>query len=222
MSRTTRMTDLDTGALGAGRIESRELEQEMRSSFLDYAMSVDRRARAARRARRAQAGAPPRPVRDARARACSRTARDVKCARVVGEVMGNYHPHGDRRSTTRSCGMAQPFSLRYPLVDGQGNFGNIDDYPAAAMRYTECRLDAARDRDAPRHRHGHGRLPAELRRVAPGADGAARRGSRTCSSTAPPGSRSAWRRTSRRTTSARAIDAVVAADRRLRTRASTT
>ena len=64
----------------------------------------------------------------------------LKCARVVGDVMGSYHPHGDTAIYDTLVRMAQPFSLRYPLVDGQGNFGNIDDYPAAAMRYTECRL----------------------------------------------------------------------------------
>ena len=64
----------------------------------------------------------------------------VKCARVVGEVMGNYHPHGDAAIYDTLVRLAQPFSLRYPLVDGQGNFGNIDGYPAAAQRYTECRL----------------------------------------------------------------------------------
>jgi len=64
----------------------------------------------------------------------------LKSARVVGDVMGYYHPHGDQSIYDTLVRMAQPFSLRYPLVDGQGNFGNIDDYPAAAMRYTECRL----------------------------------------------------------------------------------
>ena len=63
-----------------------------------------------------------------------------KCARIVGDVMGSYHPHGDTAIYDTLVRLAQPFSLRYPLVDGQGNFGNIDDYPAAAMRYTECRL----------------------------------------------------------------------------------
>jgi DNA gyrase subunit A len=64
----------------------------------------------------------------------------VKCARVVGEVMGNYHPHGDAAIYDTLVRLAQSFSMRYPLVDGQGNFGNIDGYPAAAQRYTECRL----------------------------------------------------------------------------------
>ena len=65
----------------------------------------------------------------------------VKCARIVGEVMGKYHPHGDCAIYDALVRMAQDFSMRYPLVDGQGNFGSIDGDNAAAMRYTECRLD---------------------------------------------------------------------------------
>src|SRR5471030_2729692 len=64
----------------------------------------------------------------------------VKCANIVGYVMGNHHPHGDSAIYDTLVRLAQPFSLRYPLVDGQGNFGSIDDDPAAAMRYTEARL----------------------------------------------------------------------------------
>jgi len=63
-----------------------------------------------------------------------------KCAKVVGDVMGGYHPHGDAAIYDTLVRMAQPFSLRYPLVDGSGNFGSLDGDPAAAMRYTECRL----------------------------------------------------------------------------------
>jgi DNA gyrase subunit A len=124
--------------LGAGRIESRELEAEMRSSFLDYAMStiVARRSRTCATASSPSTGGsstrcPSSAFQPGRPR--------VKCARVVGEVMGNYHPHGDAAIYDTLVRMAQPFSLRYPLIDGQGNFGNIDGYPAAAQRYTECR-----------------------------------------------------------------------------------
>ena len=187
--------------LNPGRIESRELEQEMRSSFLDYAMSVIVVARAAGRARRAQAGAPPHPLRDARGRPAAEPAA-LKCARVVGDVMGSYHPHGDTAIYDTLVRMAQPFSLRYPLVDGQGNFGNIDGYPAAAMRYTECRLarlatELLRDIDADTvdFKPNYDESRREPR--------CCRRGSRTCSSTARPGSRSGWRRTCRRITSAR-------------------
>ncbi|MGH9370401.1 MAG: DNA gyrase/topoisomerase IV subunit A [Vicinamibacterales bacterium] len=72
-------------------------------------------------------------------------AKHRKCAKVVGDVMGNYHPHGDSALYETLVRMAQPFSLRYPLVDGSGNFGSLDGDPAAAMRYTECRLDRLSD-----------------------------------------------------------------------------
>src|SRR5919199_41171 len=127
------------GPLGPGRIESRELEQEMRSSFLDYAMSVI----VARALPDVRDGLKPvhRRVLYAMHEAGLQPNRPrLKCARVVGDVMGAYRPHGDAAIYDTLVRMAQPFSLRYPLVDGQGNFGNIDDYPAAAMRYTECRL----------------------------------------------------------------------------------
>ena len=127
------------GPLSAGRIESRELEQEMRSSYLDYAMSVivgralpDARDGLKPVHRRVLYGMhedglqPNRPYK--------------KAASTVGNVMGRYHPHGDSAIYDTLVRMAQPFSLRYPLVDGQGNFGSIDDDPAAAMRYTEARL----------------------------------------------------------------------------------
>jgi DNA gyrase subunit A len=125
--------------LGSGRIEGRELEQEMRTSFLDYAMSVI----VARALPDARDGLKPvhRRVLYAMHEAGLQPNRPrLKSARVVGDVMGYYHPHGDQAIYDTLVRMAQPFSLRYTLVDGQGNFGNIDDYPAAAMRYTECRL----------------------------------------------------------------------------------
>ena len=76
-----------------------------------------------------------------------------KCSRIVGEVMGKYHPHGDAAIYDTLVRLAQDFSMRYMLVDGQGNFGSIDDDPAAAMRYTEARLarlasEMLRDLDA--------------------------------------------------------------------------
>jgi DNA gyrase subunit A len=125
--------------LGAGRIEPRELEQEMRSSFLDYAMSVI----VSRALPDVRDGLKPvhRRVLYAMHEAGLQPNRPrLKSARVVGDVMGSYHPHGDTAIYDTLVRLAQPFSMRYPLVDGQGNFGNIDDYPAAAMRYTEVRL----------------------------------------------------------------------------------
>src|SRR5437660_8335464 len=133
------MSELDTGALGPGRIETRELEQEMRSSFLDYAMSVI----VARALPDVRDGLKPvhRRVLYGMHEAGMQPGRPhKKCARIVGDVMGSYHPHGDTAIYDTLVRLAQPFSMRYPLVDGQGNFGNIDGYPAAAMRYTECRL----------------------------------------------------------------------------------
>ena len=70
-------------------------------------------------------------------------AKHRKCAKVVGDVMGSFHPHGDSAIYETLVRMAQSFSLRYPLVDGSGNFGSLDGDAAAAMRYTECRLRAA-------------------------------------------------------------------------------
>jgi len=124
---------------GVGRVETRELEQEMRSSFLDYAMSVI----VSRALPDVRDGLKPvhRRVLYAMNEAGLQPNRSrVKCARVVGDVMGTYHPHGDAAIYDTLVRLAQPFSLRYPLVDGQGNFGNIDDDPPAAYRYTEARL----------------------------------------------------------------------------------
>src|ERR671918_1247386 len=117
-----------------GRIDERDLTQEMRSSYLDYAMSVivgralpdvrDGLKPVHRRVLYAMhdlALQPNRPYR--------------KSAFIVGEVMGKYHPHGDTAIYDTLARMAQDFSLRYMLVDGQGNFGSIDDDPPAAMRY---------------------------------------------------------------------------------------
>src|SRR5579859_2529977 len=133
------MSELETGALGPGRIEARELEQEMRSSYLDYAMSVI----VGRSLRYVRDGLKPvhRRVLYSMWSNGIRPGRPfVKSARIVGDVMGNFHPHGDQAIYDTLVRMAQPFSLRYPLVDGKGNFGSVDDDPAAHMRYTEARL----------------------------------------------------------------------------------
>src|ERR687897_644804 len=125
--------------LGAGRIESRELEQELRSSFLDYAMSVI----VSRALPDVRDGLKPvhRRVLYGMHEAGMQPNRPYKkSAKVVGDVMGSYHPHGDTAIYDALVRMAQPFSLRAPLVDGSGNFGSLDGDPAAAMRYTECRL----------------------------------------------------------------------------------
>src|SRR5437867_8060961 len=115
------------------------IEDEMRRSYVDYAMSViigralpDVRDGLKPVHRRILVG-----MRDM-GLASNRAYR--KCAKIVGEVMGNYHPHGDSPIYDALVRMAQDFSYRYPLVDGQGNFGSIDGDPPAAMRYTEARL----------------------------------------------------------------------------------
>jgi DNA gyrase subunit A len=134
------MSELDTGALGPGRIESRELEQEMRSSYLDYAMSVI----VGRALPDVRDGLKPvhRRVLYAMWTNGNRAGRPyVKSANIVGAVMGDFHPHGNEAIYDTLVRMAQPFSLRYPLVDGKGNFGSVDDDPPAAMRYTEARLE---------------------------------------------------------------------------------
>src|SRR5437773_227119 len=122
-----------------GNIEPRGLREEMRSSYMDYAMSVivgralpdvrDGLKPVHRRVLYAMHEAGLQPTRAYR-----------KCARVVGDVMGNYHPHGDQAIYDTLVRLAQDFAMRYQLVDGQGNYGSVDDDPPAAMRYTEARL----------------------------------------------------------------------------------
>jgi DNA gyrase subunit A len=133
------MSDVVGEPLGAGRIEPRELEQEMRSSYLDYAMSVIV-GRALPDVRDGLKPVHRRVLWGMHASGHQPNRPYVKSARVVGDVMGKYHPHGEAPIYDTLVRMAQPFSLRYPLVDGQGNFGSIDDDPPAAQRYTECRL----------------------------------------------------------------------------------
>src|SRR5215218_6427520 len=125
--------------IGGGNVQPRGLEEEMRSSYLDYAMSVI----VGRALPDVRDGLKPvhRRVLFAMNEAGLQPNRPYsKSARTVGEVMGNYHPHGDQPIYDTLVRLAQDFSLRYPLVDGQGNFGSIDDDPPAAMRYTEARL----------------------------------------------------------------------------------
>lgn len=115
------------------------LEEEMRKSFLDYAMSVI----VSRALPDARDGLKPVHRRVLFAMQETNNVHNrpfVKCARIVGEVMGKYHPHGDTAIYDTLVRMAQNFSLRYPLIDGQGNFGSVDGDNAAAMRYTECRM----------------------------------------------------------------------------------
>ena len=116
------------------------LEEEMRRSYLDYAMSVI----VGRALPDARDGLKPvhRRVLFSMHEANNVWNRPyVKCARVVGDVLGRFHPHGDSATYEALVRMAQDFSMRYPLIDGQGNFGSVDGDSAAAYRYTECRLE---------------------------------------------------------------------------------
>ncbi|MEJ5921301.1 DNA gyrase subunit A [Bifidobacterium thermophilum] len=129
----------DYGLMKGQRVQPIDLQQEMRESYLAYALSViveralpdvrDGMKPVHRRVIYAMYDGGYRPDRGYN-----------KCSRVVGDVMGKYHPHGDAAIYDTLVRMAQPWSMRYPLVDGQGNFGSPGDDPAAAMRYTECRM----------------------------------------------------------------------------------
>src|ERR1700691_1722059 len=126
--------------LSGGNIEPRALEEEMRTAYLDYAMSVIV-GRALPDVRDGLKPVHRRVLYAMNELGLSPNRSYSKCALIVGEVMGKYHPHGDSAIYDTLVRMAQEFSMRYQLVDGQGNFGSIDDDPAAAMRYTEARLD---------------------------------------------------------------------------------
>src|SRR5688572_29858577 len=138
--------------LGGGNIEPRALEDEMRSAYLDYAMSVIV-GRALPDVRDGLKPVHRRVLFSMSENGLGPTRPYRKCASIVGDVMGNYHPHGDSAIYDALARLAQEFSMRYELVDGQGNFGSIDDDPPAAMRYTEARLtrvamEMLRDLDA--------------------------------------------------------------------------
>ncbi len=130
---------LPPGSPGAAHLQSVNIEEEMRRSYLDYALSVI----IGRALPDVYDGLKPvhrRLLYHMHDMGLLHNHRYTKCAKVVGETMGRFHPHGDTALYDALVRMAQPFSLRYPMVDGQGNFGSVDDDPPAAMRYTECRL----------------------------------------------------------------------------------
>ncbi len=122
-----------------GNIEPRGLEEEMRQAYLDYAMSVIV-SRALPDVRDGLKPVHRRVLYAMNEEGLQPNRPYSKCAGIVGEVMKSYHPHGDSAIYDTLVRLAQTFSMRYPLADGQGNFGSIDDDPAAAMRYTEARL----------------------------------------------------------------------------------
>src|SRR5690349_18949972 len=130
------------GGAGGGQpqnIQPINIEEEMRRSYLDYSMSVI----IGRALPDVKDGLKPvhrRILYAMHDMGLLHNRKHVKCAKVVGECLGKYHPHGDAALYDALVRMAQPFSMRYPLVDGQGNFGSVDGDPPAAMRYTEARL----------------------------------------------------------------------------------
>jgi len=128
---------LDPGP--SGNIQPINIEEEMRRSYLDYSMSVII-GRALPDVRDGLKPVHRRILYAMHDMGLLHNRKHVKCAKVVGEVLGKYHPHGDTAVYDAMVRMAQPFSLRYPLVDGQGNFGSVDGDPPAAYRYTESRM----------------------------------------------------------------------------------
>jgi DNA gyrase subunit A len=120
------------------------IEDEMKRSYMDYAMSVII-GRALPDVRDGLKPAHRRVLYGMKSMGLSSTRGYRKCAKIVGEVMGNYHPHGDASIYDTLVRMAQDFNMRAPLIDGQGNFGSVDGDPPAAMRYTEARLKALGD-----------------------------------------------------------------------------
>src|SRR2546430_13320122 len=120
--------------ISGGNIEPRALEDEMRTAYLDYAMSVIV-GRALPDVRDGLKPVHRRVLYAMNELGLGPTRPYAKCAKIVGEVMGNYHPHGDTPIYDALVRMAQDFSMRSELVDGQGNFGSVDDDPPAAMRY---------------------------------------------------------------------------------------
>ncbi len=131
------------GGPGAGNVQPINIEDEMRRSYLDYSMSVII-GRALPDVRDGLKPVHRRILYAMHDMGLLHNKRHVKCAKVVGDVLGKYHPHGDTAVYDALVRMAQDFSLRYRLVDGQGNFGSVDGDPPAAYRYTHhqnCRRD---------------------------------------------------------------------------------
>jgi DNA gyrase subunit A len=124
-----------------GRVIAVPIEEELRSAYLDYAMSVIV-SRALPDVRDGLKPVHRRILYSMNEMGLSAGSSYRKCAAIVGDVMGKYHPHGDQAIYDALVRMAQDFSLRYPLVDGQGNYGSVDGDPPAAMRYTEARMTA--------------------------------------------------------------------------------
>ena len=167
------------------------IEEIMHTAYLQYSLSVNV-GRAIPDVRDGLKPVNRRILYAMRQMGLSKSHATVKCAKVVGDVMGNYHPHGDSSIYEALVRLAQPFSMRCQLVEGQGNFGTIDGDPPAASRYTECRME----------RLGEEML-ADIEKETVDMVPTFQRNSLSCWSTAPPASASAWRPTSPLTTSAK-------------------
>jgi DNA gyrase subunit A len=176
--------------------------EEMQRSYLDYAMSVIVSRALPDVARRPEAGASSHPLLRCPIRAAIAGPRLCEMRpRPVADVLGSFHPHGDASVYMTLGAHGAEFSMRLPLVDGQGNFGSVDGDMPAAMRYTECRMASAAtsfsmadiDKDTVDFQPNYD-ATTELE-----PKPSCRPGSPTCWSTAPAASPSAWRRTSRRT-----------------------
>ncbi len=192
----------DGAAPSAGNRIPIAIEEEMKSSFMDYAMSVI----VSRALPDARDGLKPVHRRILYAQHGLNNTWNrayIKCARVVGDVLGKYHPHGDTRRLRRpgAHGPGLLDALHAHRRPGQLRLGRRRSAGGLALHRVPDGED--RRRAAGRHRQGDRRLPAELRRQGDASRRSCRRASRTCWSTAPPASRSAWRPTSRRTTCAR-------------------
>ena len=185
-----------------GRVLPIRIEDELRTSYLDYAMSVIV-SRALPDVRDGLKPVHRRILYTMHEMGLTSASSYRKCAAIVGDVMGKYHPHGDVALYDALVRLAQTFSLRYPLIDGQGNFGSVDGDPPAAMRYTEARMTAIAaevladiDKQTVDFVENY-----DGTRMQPSA--CCRPSCPTCSSTARPASPWAWPRTSRPTTWAR-------------------
>ncbi len=195
-------TDENGRSDGPSDIRPVSITEEMKKSYLDYAMSVIV-ARALPDARDGLKPVHRRILYSMHENGHTPDKKYVKCAHVVGDVMGKYHPHGDQSIYDALVRMVQDFSMRVPLIDGQGNFGSVDGDNPAAYRYTECRLarpamELLRDLDKDTVD-----FASPITIIPSTSRWCCRRPIQICWSTAPAASRSAWRPISRRTISAR-------------------
>ncbi len=187
---------------GPSDIRPISITEEMKRSYLDYAMSVIV-ARALPDARDGLKPVHRRILYSMHENGYTPDKKYVKSARVVGDVIGKYHPHGDQSIYDALVRMAQDFSMRLPLIDGQGNFGSVDGDPPAAYRYTEARLTKVSMALCGRPRQGQLSISRPTTTIPSASPSCCRRAFPISWSTAPAASPSAWRPTFRRTISAR-------------------